>query len=253
MKAINWNGTFLSILLGSMIFTTSCSKHLSPTTKDYKQYEINNSIVEDSAIIAMYTPYRKQLDATMNEVIGHAAIYLTKENAPETLMGNFFCDAMLAIGKQLDPEVQISFGTKGGIRTEIKKGDVTIGHVFEVMPFENQISILTLSGQQVQDLAEFIADKNGQPVAGIRLEINNGHAQNISIAGQPLDIHKTYKLVTYDYLANGGDNLNALLNPLKRVDTDAKVREGLMSYIKDLTKNNQEINTQLDGRVKVIK
>ncbi|WP_353547874.1 5'-nucleotidase [Rhinopithecimicrobium faecis] len=252
MKYVRWNGATLALLVSSIIFSTSCSKQLSPSQPIYKRYELNATVAEDSTVLAIYTPYKKKLESSMNEVIGYSPVYLTKGSTAETLMGNFFCDALLAMGKKIDPEVQLSFGTKGGIRTEIKKGDVTVGHVFEVMPFENSLTILTLSGEQILNLANFIAKTGGQPIAGMRMEIKADKAQRIELAGQPLDLSKSYKLVTYDYLANGGDNLNALNNPLKRADFPEKVRESLMTYIKELTKNKQPINTQLDGRVKII-
>jgi len=156
---------------------------------------------------------------------------------------------LLKVNNQAD----IAFATKGGIRNEIKAGDITIESVFEVMPFENQLTVMELNGEQIQQLANFIAATGGQPVTGITLSIQDKKPVNIQVQGKDLDLHKIYKVVTYDYLANGGDNLDLFTHALKRTDYPQKVRESLMEYIASFTKKGQKINMQLDGRVKVIK
>ncbi|WP_447768997.1 5'-nucleotidase C-terminal domain-containing protein [Sphingobacterium faecium] len=239
---------FLAILL-----STSCSKKLSPAQKDFKQYEVNKNTVEDSAIVAIYSPYKKQMQAEMNRVIGYSEVALTKEKAPETLMGNFFTQALLEASEKVNNKADIAFATKGGIRNEIKAGDITIESVFEVMPFENQLTVMELNGDQIQQLATFIAATGGQPVTGLTLSIQDKKPVNIQIQGKDLDLQKIYKVVTYDYLANGGDNLDLFTHALKRTDYPQKVRESLMEYIANFTKKGQKINMQLDGRVKIIK
>ncbi|WP_257667999.1 5'-nucleotidase C-terminal domain-containing protein [Parapedobacter tibetensis] len=220
------------------------------TTHEYQQHKINSDIPPDSAYIRYYGPYKQQLEAEMNRVIGYADVSLTKPgNAPETLLGNFFADALLSEGRKLHPDVDFSFGTKGGLRIELQQGDITIGHIFELMPFENELVILELSSQSVQQLAQFIASTGGQPTAGMRLKIKDGQATDIQIAGQPFDASRTYKLLTYDYLANGGDNLQGLDNPVKRTDLGNKVREALIAYVNGQTQAGKHINTQLDGRI----
>lgn len=190
----------------------------------------------------------------MNRQIGFSETYLSKSNSePESLIGNFFAGALLDIGKKIDPEVQLAIATKGGIRTEIKQGAITVGGIFELMPFENVISILELKGSDILELCTFIAKTSGQPIAGFTMDIQDGKPVNINIDGQPLDINKTYKLATYDYLANGGDYIQGILNPIKRFNSDKTVRAELIEYIEGLTKNGQKINTQLDGRIKIIK
>lgn len=239
---------FLAILL-----STSCSKSLSPTQKDFRQYEINKNTVEDTDIVAIYNPYKLQMQAEMNRVIGFSEVPLTKEKAPETLMGNFFTQALLNASALVNNKADIAFATKGGIRNEMKAGDITVESVFEVMPFENQLTVVELNGLQIQELATFIAATGGQPVTGLTLSIRDKKPIDIQVQGKNIENDKIYKVVTYDYLANGGDNLDLFTHALKRTDYPQKVRESLMDYISGFTKNGQKINMQLDGRVKIIK
>src|SRR5690606_18308907 len=131
-------------------------------------------------------------------------------------------DAVLAEEKKQYPDAEFSFGTKGGLRIELQRGDITIGNLFELMPFENELVLLELSGRNVQQLADFIAATGGQPVSGLRMKISDGKATDIVVAGKPLKLSRTYKLITYDYLANGGDNSRGLNNPIRRINLGQK-------------------------------
>lgn len=218
------------------------------------RYEINEEIAPDPKIESFFQPYKVKFEAEMNKVIGQSALRLTKPgNQPETLLGNFFTDALMAEGKKLDPTIDFCLATKGGLRVELPEGDITVGKVFELMPFENALTILEVSGEQVAKIAEFVAFSQGQPVSGMRLVINDNKPTNITIGGKPLDLKKTYKLLTYDYLANGGDDSRGLDNPISRKDYPQKVRETLIQHISGLTAAGQAINVKLDGRVSISK
>jgi 2',3'-cyclic-nucleotide 2'-phosphodiesterase (5'-nucleotidase family) len=96
---------------------------------------------------------------------------------------------------------------------------------------------------------DFIAKKDGEPVSGIRLRIRDNVAYDVTIGGQPFDINKTYNLLTYDYLADGGDDLECLRQPLERKEINKRVRDALLENINDLTRQGKKITAQLDGRI----
>lgn len=229
----------------------SCSRYFAPNGQAvYTKLQVDSTIIDNPDYVQFYAPYKEQLEAEMNRVVGHAAVDLTKPgDAPETLLGNFFADALLAEARKQDPGAAFSFGTKGGLRIELQQGPITIGHLFELMPFENEIVVLELTDEKVRELAQFIATTDGQPVAGIRMDIDGGRATDIRIGGKPLEMGRTYKLVTYDYLANGGDNSRGLNDPVSRSDLGIKVREALIDYVSEQAQAGNDINTQLDGRI----
>ncbi|TCV13988.1 5'-nucleotidase-like protein [Sphingobacterium alimentarium] len=246
--------TKIFALLLTVITFTNCSTPKIASLQSADIYRIDSTITQDSSIVNYYRPFKEKMEQEMNRVIGHTTNSLTKSRSEaEFTAGNFFVDAMLAIGQRIDPTAQISLATKGGIRSEVDKGPITVGNIFELMPFENAISILELSGQDINTLLHFIAKTGGQPIGGMTMKIKDQQPFDVMIQGQPFDINKTYKLVTYDYLANGGDYVEGLTSPLKRVDTGIIVRNGLIDYIEQLTKEGKSINTTLDGRVKIIK
>src|SRR5690606_8175015 len=106
------------------------------------------------------------------------------------------------------------------------------------------------TGEKVQQLAHFIAATGGQHESGIRMEIDHGLATTIRMGGKPIGPNQTYKLATYDYLANGGDNSRGLDDPISRTNLGIKVREALIDYFFYKQKTAYDINTQLDGRIK---
>lgn len=229
----------------------SCNKYFAPRGQAvYTELQVDSTIVAHPDYVTFYAPYKEQLETEMNRVVGQAAVSLTSSReAPETLLGNFFADVLLAEARKQDPETEFSFGTKGGLRVELHRGPITIGNLFELMPFENEIVILELTGENVLELARFIAATGGQPVSGIRMVIDGSKATNVQINGKPVDANHTYKLATYDYLANGGDNSRGLTDPLSRTNLGIKVREALIKYVTNEAQAGNDINAQLDGRI----
>src|SRR5690606_7165684 len=156
-------------------------------------------------------------------------------------------------GQSRDPKAKRSIASNAAKRSDLKPGTIAVGASFEMMPFENAITILTLTGKDVLRWAAFIAEIGGQPTSGITLRIKDGQIDEFLIQGRPVDPDATYKLVTYDYLANGGDYVTVFDNVLARKDYPQRVREALIEYVSDLTKQGKHIQAQLDGRVEIIK
>ena len=118
------------------------------------------------------------------------------------------------------------------------------------MPFENEMIVLELNGETTLELVTFIAEKGGMPVAGLTLEIENNKPQNITIKGKPFDKNKTYKVVTSDYLANGGDKLAMLNQRINDKLTGIKIRDAIIEYFIEQNKKGVTITSSLDGRIK---
>ena len=87
----------LGLIFGPILLS-SCSRHYSVSGNQYKEYAIDQSAGIDSSLVKYYLPYKKQMEAEMNRVIGRTDQELTKTSDPETLMGDFFSDAILTEG-----------------------------------------------------------------------------------------------------------------------------------------------------------
>lgn len=228
---------------------TACNRQYQATKGDYKEYGISSEIGEDSSIVKYYLPYKQKMQAEMSTVIGKSDVAISGGRNPETLLGNFFSDAILAQGLKLDPSIQFTFATKGGLRNDLPKGDITINDIFELMPFENELMLLRLKGTDVQKLIDFIAQSDGQPVAGLTMKIQNNKAYDVKIDGKPFDVALTYNMLTYDYLANSGGELAFLGNAVEKKTLGKKLRDSLLDQIKETTAKGETITAKLDGRI----
>src|SRR5690606_17639066 len=111
---------------------------------------VSAEIDADADVAAMIQPYKTELDKTMNEVIGYSEVELVKQRGESTL-GNFVADAMLkksieAYGKDID----MAAITIGGLRNPLPEGKIMLKAVYELMPFENSVYVLKLSGVQAK-------------------------------------------------------------------------------------------------------
>ncbi len=116
------------------------------------------------------------------------------------------------------------------------------------MPFENELVVVTMTSERIENLFDFIAAKGGVPVSGLRLTIDGQKAAQIKIGGVAYDSTKTYKVLTSDYLANGGDSYDFFLGA-PREGTGLKVRDAVINYLVETTKAGKEIDVILDERI----
>jgi 2',3'-cyclic-nucleotide 2'-phosphodiesterase (5'-nucleotidase family) len=245
------NLLFISLVLAVILFACKTNYHIIQAKR--KEYNINDKLAVDSNIIKAYTPYKVQMDAEMNQVIAHSNVLMSKTESdknPESLLSNFFADAVFFEATKLDDKIDFAMPTsKGGLRIDIPKGEVTLSNIFETMPFENELIVYTLSGTDTQNLLNFIASNNGEPIAGLKMSIINKKPMNVTIKGKPFDASKSYRILTTDYLAGGGDNVQSFKKPLDKKVLGLKVRTALINYVQNLEKGGKNINPILDGRI----
>jgi 2',3'-cyclic-nucleotide 2'-phosphodiesterase (5'-nucleotidase family) len=210
---------------------------------------LEGSVEDDPEVEALVAPFRNRMGKEIQEQIGEATGMLT-EAVPEGTLGNFATDAMLwAANRELDEPVHLALTNNGGLRIPIGPGPITIGQMYELMPFENMLSVLTLTGSQVKDLCDELALRRGAPISGFSFHITpEGEgwvASTILIAQEPLDPARQYLLVTNDYMANGGDSYSSLLNPVARRDLPVLVRDAFIDFVR----HKRVIEPELEGRI----
>jgi 2',3'-cyclic-nucleotide 2'-phosphodiesterase (5'-nucleotidase family) len=208
---------------------------------------------DDSASLAIIAPYKTSLQDQMNEVLGYSERGMSKDQ-PEGLLNNFIADLVLFMAnKYYQPhdssKINICLLNNGGLRGSIPKGAILMRSIFELVPFENRLVVLELSGSRAKEMFNYVAHENGMPIAGVQMGIKNEKAVNITINSVPFDTTGNYTVVTSDYLANGGDRYNFFMNPLKRTDLDQKVREAIVEYLKMLTGEGKTVDVKLDKRI----
>jgi 2',3'-cyclic-nucleotide 2'-phosphodiesterase (5'-nucleotidase family) len=185
----------------------------------------------------------------MSAVLVYSEIELTKSQ-PESALSNFFSDAITSTCKSKNIIFDFALpSTNGGIRTSLPKGAITRRHAFELMPFENELVVLTLKAESVEKLVQYIVDKGGQPVSDIQITANKSEKPVFKIAGKEFVNSGYYKVLTSDYLANGGDGIDAFKEAVKKENTNIKVRDAIIDYMISENKSGKTLNPQKDGRI----
>lgn len=197
---------------------------------------------QDSEVVALIAPYKSQFEGMMNEVLGQAAVSMDKRR-PEDLLGNLIADVLREAGARvLQHPADVGLMNIGGIRNVLTEGNITVGNVFEILPFENALCVLQLRGSQLKKLFGQIASRGGEAISGARMVMTTGRELvSVEVDGKPIDDDKVYTLATIDYLAEGND-----------YPENAVLRDVFMDYVKQCTARGEKIDSQVEGRVTVL-
>ncbi|MEL6987722.1 MAG: 5'-nucleotidase [Bacteroidota bacterium] len=218
-------------------------------------YRVDGKLLvgQDESIKEIIAPYKAELDEKMSVVLGTFAKTLTKQK-PESTLGNFITDIMRDYGwRTTGKTVDFAFHNYGGIRIgNIPKGPVRTEKIYELIPFENTLVVLKMSGKDVMQFLDHIAPSRGWPVSsGITFSIKENKPQDVLINGEPLSMEKFYHVAYPDYIANGGDNC-FFLKDLERYEYGMLVRDCVIKHILALSSVGQEADANLENRITII-
>ena len=249
VKALIRTSIFASIML------FSCRSNYEVTGFEAKRIEITNRLdakinKEAEAILA---PYREQVEKEMNTVIGESEIFMTSHH-PQSLLSNFVADVLYEEALQYDSQVSFAVINTGGLRAGMPKGNVTIKNIFEITPFENTLTIVELTGEQIMMLMQNLAQVNGEGISN-RLQLVISKTRTVvsaKIDGKDIIPSATYKVATLDYLAEGNDKLVAFkLSKNVNKPEGATIRQLTINHIKQKTREGKKLTSKLDNRLTV--
>ncbi len=236
--------------LFSVVVLISCTPQQQVTrTYKYQGYQIQNQNKVDESILKMLAPFSDSINKTMNRLIGFSTTGLTKKQ-PESELGNFMTDCMKEMAQQkFGKKVDAAFVNYGGIRSYLPKGDITVGKIYELMPFDNLIVLQEVNGSVLKLFLAKVAERGGWPVSGMSYQIKDKHPQNILIGGKPIDDNTIYIIANTDYIAlQGGDDCS-MLKGLPTVNIGYLFRDALIEYVQQVTKKGNPIESKIEGRV----
>ena len=222
-----------------MLFLLACSPTYTLQSYDNKVVAIKSTA--DSTALAIIAPYQNAIEEEMNEVLSYTKIELNKKGSESTL-GNFVTDLCLNYA-----DAHMCVMNNGGLRTTINKGPVTRGKLYQLMPFENELVVLELNKEDYLGLLEYICKRGGEPFSGISITMTeDGEILNHS---ESVDFSKGEKIrvLTSDYLANGGDKMNFFQNK-EQLKVGVKLRDAIIDYCS----KTDTLHVKLDGRLKII-
>jgi len=190
----------------------------------------------------------KMVDETQ-KIIGTANQTLTK-GKPQSLLTNFTADAMLESASGLWGAVDFAVMNVGGIRNTLNQGEISVGEMYEIYPFNNRLVLLELQGKFVKEFFDFVAETGGVGLSkNLEVVIQDKAVESLKIGGQTVDDNKIYRVATIDYLAEGNDGMTAFTKAVKVTDSNRLLRDILIEYVKKLTAANKAVDANLDNRI----
>lgn len=245
--------TFLTALL--LVVNSSCKSYYHPDeTRNLSrpvspQIDTENSATAET-VAATIAPYRAQLGEKMQESLG-AVPQTMEKGRPESRLGNWLADMLQSTTVALFPDHDIAFSVQnyGGIRVgEIAAGKLTVGNIYELMPFDNELIAVELNGFVLQEFLDHIASTGGWPVSKeLRFSIQDNKAVDVQINGEPILFNRNYVIGLPDYVANGGSD-SKMLKDRQQYKSGQLIRDLLIDAAR---KNGGPFTAQLDGRIKL--
>ena len=214
--------------------------------------EITKGLVSkvDYDLISNYKP---AVDSLMSPILGESAVYMDASR-PESLLSNWVADVMVNTAAELDWDVDMGLCNIGGLRSSMPKGEVTVGDIMSIAPFENTLCLLSVKGKDLLELLRQIAKSGGEGVSSsLRMVItSDGALMSTFVNGKKVRKNRIYNIVTIDYLAEGNDGMDALKHAVKRVDTKFFMRDVLMNFIKRQSERGVLLDSKIEGRIVVM-
>jgi len=244
----------LLLLLLTLGFGFQCKTKTPVYKTQTTQYRVQQDTSTFSNVnsLSFIELYKDSLNKSMNTVLVFSKQALTKE-LPEGNLGNYCADACLRQAETICKKMNLEkpdfcFLNHGGLRASLPKGNITIGNVFELMPFENELVYMKVSRSILDSILNYTAIKGGAPVSGIKFQLKNNGVAAVIIRDRTIDTTKEFLIITSDYIANGGDGYS-FLKTEKTISLGIKVRDALMNDLKNIGDNKDSLFAEKDGRI----
>lgn len=168
----------------------------------------------------------------MKDVVGELEVALMRSNSPlsSSTAGNLIADSVREYA-----QADVGLMNRGGIRCDLPAGKVTRRDVFEIVPFDNYISVLTLTGAELHEMIRRAVEgtaHSGLEVSGLEIEVavdaaGKRHLVGLKIGGKAYDAKATYRVAMNSFMADGGDAYLEKKDSTSRVDDQLFLRDVL--------------------------
>ncbi|HEX5876690.1 MAG TPA: 5'-nucleotidase C-terminal domain-containing protein [Pyrinomonadaceae bacterium] len=252
-------GTAIEPCPAATPFKPGASSAASPqkTGTKAKLNAIDASVPDDAGVEKMLAPYSSKV-RELSKVIGQLEGGLSKTGVGAGTLGNFVTDGIKAQAEaKLGKPVSLAFVNAGGLRKNvIAAGDLRASDIFELLPFENALVVLEMTGVQLAKLLE-IVPRDAQTGARIHFKWNDRNRPEF-ISGklvdekgqeQEIDPQKVYTVITIDYLVRLGSGSYAILQEAKsNKPLNITLRDAILDYVKSETAAGRPVRGVVDNR-----
>ncbi|MCH5177249.1 MAG: 5'-nucleotidase C-terminal domain-containing protein [Prevotellaceae bacterium] len=245
--------TSLSALLLAGAFASAYAQNYEPTKVRAHRIEVTSVLDKhpDTDLTDFLAPYKAGVDSLMAPLLGVSSATMPV-NRPESPLSNWIADVLRSESTRYGKMADMGLCNMGGIRSAMPAGNVTVGDIMEIAPFENRFCLLTLKGDALLQLFEQMAHSYGEGISGAQLDISSdGKLLSATIGGKVVNPKAKYTIATIDYLAEGNDGLLALKDAVKKEVKPDFVRDVYMEYIRREHAAGRPLTAAIEGRVTV--
>lgn len=247
----------LSLILLISMTTLLCPAQSKVVSYELKKVNGNCTTYNNPQLQKELDKSKKKLEKQTGVVIGYCPEEMVSE-MPQSPLSNFLTDILVEIGneycqKKHKEAVDFSLLNFGGIRSSLKAGNITIGDIFEIAPFENNLVIVDLKGSEVRKIFRRFKVKKCEPYSQqVNIQYAGDYFYKALINGQEIDNNKTYRMITLDFILTGGDDILKDVE-LGNVDnTGIVVRDAYIKHIKKMTAEGKNVTGKTDKRMYII-
>jgi 5'-nucleotidase / UDP-sugar diphosphatase len=203
------------------------------------------AVAPDPEVLRAVEPYRAKVERQTNAILGEATASFARRTEDGGALLNLVADAYRA-----RTGARIALVNPGGIRTSLPAGPITYGKIFEILPFENTIVTMKITGTQLKrSLAVRLTAVSGLRVVFDLRKPEGEQLVSVSLDdGSPILDNATYTVVINDFMQAGGDDYTEFVNGTEAMDTGIRLRDMVCEYIKA----RKTITPVLDGRIQIV-
>lgn len=256
MKYTFINRVFVAFSLSGLLLLSACHSFYNLSRVEGGRVQITAAYDKSPDMDAanILAPYKVKVDSIMLPVIGTSEVSMNA-GKPESLLSNLVADILREYANSLPggKAVEVGVVNMGGLRSELPKGNITFGSVYEILPFDNSLCIMTMTGKTLKSLFTDMAKAGGEGLSNARLVISKeGKLLSATVDGKEINDEQHYRVATVDYLAEGNDGFSSFLQSEDRTcPQGAILRQIFMDYIKKQTAQGKTITASIDGRISV--
>jgi 2',3'-cyclic-nucleotide 2'-phosphodiesterase (5'-nucleotidase family) len=219
---------------------------------------ITGQIADDPELATYIAPYAAKIKASFGQPLVKAPQGLFRGRpGEENLLGYWVADVMRDSAQNaIGMPVRFAITNSGGLRANLRPGQLKVEDIYELMPFENELVVIELTGAQViQVVREGLLHRGGEPCSGVLVKVQGPPAKatlRVTWAdGRPIDPTEVVKVATSDYLYGGGDFIPTLKQGRKLITTGLTLRQILLDRCTALAKAGQDLLPPAPGRYQI--
>jgi len=166
----------------------------------------------DEATAERLRPFVEETQKGLDVVVGSSRVELTRRGGTNSPLGNLVTESMRA-----ETNADFAFVNQGGLRADIPAGEVTVGEVLRVMPFDNTLVVVQMPGRTIREIFERKSRRGSSGIgfSGVQAVVDpdapeGERVRELLVAGAPIEPDRIYRVATTDYLMEGNSGLGFL-------------------------------------------